>query len=325
MATKSKKIRLIFLLYWFLLAYIIAALVWWYIALSRQNNQMTLFKLQRIQTSDELYQQQYDRIMEDKKRKTAQYIGEGAIFFLIIGAGAYILYRAVNNQLKISQQQQNFMMAITHELKTPIAVTKLNLETLQKRKLDEPQQQRLFSNTLQEANRMNALCNNMLISSQIEAGGYRITKEEINLTTLVEESVLDFCNRFPNKKILFSPKAVVYVLGDTLLLQMAVNNLIDNAIKYAPKESPLYVNIETSKDWLTLEIIDEGNGIEDSDKKKVFEKFYRMGNDATRRAKGTGLGLYLVAKIIEAHQGKIFVRNNEPKGAIFVVQFKPFT
>jgi signal transduction histidine kinase len=322
MATKSKKIRLIFLFYWFLLAYIIAALVWWYIALTRQNNQMTDYKIHRLKTGDANYPQQWKKIQDEKKRKTAQYIGEGSIFFLLISAGAFFVYRAVNKQLMISQQQQNFMMAITHELKTPIAVTKLNLETLQKRKLDDQQQQRLLHNTIQEANRMNALCNNMLLSSQIDAGGYRISPEELNIGELLQETAADFIDRYPNKPIRTDIENAVYISGDKLLLQMAINNLVDNAIKYSPKESPVTITLTREKGLAVLSVKDEGLGIAEYEKKKVFEKYYRAGNDASRKAKGTGLGLYLVNKITEAHQGNIQLNDNLPKGSVFEIRLK---
>ncbi|MFX9696122.1 histidine kinase dimerization/phospho-acceptor domain-containing protein, partial [Acinetobacter baumannii] len=82
-------------------------------------------------------------------------VGEGVTFLALIIIGAVFVFRATRRQLKLSQQQQNFMMAVTHELKTPIAITQLNLETLQKRKLEEDKQQKLISNTLQEARRLN--------------------------------------------------------------------------------------------------------------------------------------------------------------------------
>ena len=88
------------------------------------------------------------------------------------------------------------MMAITHELKTPIAVAQLNLETLQKRKLAEDKQQKLISNTLQEANRLNTLCNNILFTSQLDAGGYTVSFQTVNLTDIVETSVDDCKSRF---------------------------------------------------------------------------------------------------------------------------------
>src|SRR5690606_10624220 len=100
-----------------------------------------------------------------------QYIGEGVIFFLLIAAAAMFIYRAVSRQFKQSREQQAFMMAITHELKTPVAVAQLNLETLQKHRLEPAQQLKLIGNTLQETSRLNALCNNLLLSSQMEAGG----------------------------------------------------------------------------------------------------------------------------------------------------------
>ncbi len=321
MPLKIKKTTSIFILYWFLLAYIMAALVWWYIALSRQNDQMISLKLSDLKKEDTAYQQKYDLVLQEKKRKTAQYIGEGSIFLLLISAGAIFVYRSVNRQLKISQQQQNFMIAITHELKTPIAITKLNLETLQKRKLDDTQQQRLLQNTLQEANRMNALCNNMLLSSQIEAGGYRMMEEEINMSSLVENCISDFKDRFPNRIIESTIREDAFIIADSLLIQMVVNNLLDNALKYSAKENKIEVKLLKDKS-IELRVIDEGQGIADWEKKLVFEKFYRLGNEATKRSKGTGLGLYLTKKIVAAHKGKIYIADNHPKGSIFILQLE---
>jgi K+-sensing histidine kinase KdpD len=305
-----------------MLLYIIAALVWWFIALNRQNEQMTAFKIQELNMNDPGYQAQYSKISEEKKRKTAQYAGEGSIFFLLIAAGAIFVFRAVNRELKISRQQQNFMMALTHELKTPIAVAKLNLETLQLRKLDETQQQRLLNNTLQETNRLNSLCNNMLLSSQIEAGGYRTANEEINISELLQNCISDFRIRFPQRVIQSEIEKELFIFGDTLLIQMAMNNLVDNAIKYSTKENQVMVNAFRKSSKIEIRVKDEGPGIKDEEKKKVFQKFYRLGNDATKHAKGTGLGLYLTRKIITTHGGKISVTDNAPKGCIFIIELK---
>ena len=322
MPGKTKKVQLIFIIYWILLAYIIAALVWWFIALSTQNNQMTLFKMDELKTDNPNYLKQSEKIQNEKKRKTAQYIGEGSIFLLLILAGAIFVFRAVRRQLKLSHEQQNFMIAITHELKTPIAVAKLNLETLQKRKLDETQQQRLIYNTLQETNRLNTLCNNMLLSSQIEAGGYRITSEEINWSELVEASVNDFIGRYPARNICQNIQPDIFIIGDHFLLEIAVNNLIENALKYSSKESLVDIKLSQAGQMAMLRVQDEGTGIANDEKKKVFEKFYRTGNEATKRAKGTGLGLYLTHKIIATHKGNIILTDNPGGGSIFTVELK---
>lgn len=317
---KIKKLRTIYILYWFLLTYIIAALIWWFIALSQQNKMMTDYKLSELNTAQPDYQKQLAKINDEKHRNTGQYIGEGVTFFLLIIVGAVFVFRAVRRQFRQSQQQQNFMMAITHELKTPIAITKLNLETLQKHKLAESQQQQLISNTLQEAGRMNTLCNNLLLASQIEAGDYKLTLEKIDIGELISESVNDFKMRFPKRIINWETLPNIYLSGDRLLLQMAVNNLIDNAIKYSGKEKKIEVQLKNENDEMKFLIKDEGKGIPDKEKDKIFTKFYRVGNLHTKEAKGTGLGLYLSKKIIEQHNGSIIVTDNQPQGSIFEIK-----
>ncbi|MBK7305778.1 MAG: two-component sensor histidine kinase [Chitinophagaceae bacterium] len=319
MPSKSKKLRYIFIIYWFLLAYILAALIWWFIALNRQNKLMTKYEMEQLQPGDKNYQAKFDEIKSLEKRKTAQYTGEGVTFFLLIMAGAVFVFRAVQRELKISREQQNFMIAITHELKTPISVAKLNLETMQKRKLDETQQQRLIQTTLEETNRLNALCNNMLLSSQIEAGGYRITDEETNFSELVGKCVQDFITRYPQQKIEVAIAPDIFINGDRMLLQMLANNLIDNAIKYGAKDLPVTVVLTEENEKIILQVKDRGKGIAAEEKEKIFNKFYRVGNSATKAAKGTGLGLYLTKKISKQHNANISVTDNNPSGAIFTV------
>ncbi len=321
MPFKTKRLRRIFIVYWFLLVYIIAALVWWFIALNTQNHQMALYKISEINKDDPHYMDILQTIKDAEKRKTFQYAGEGSIFFLLIIAGAIFIFRAVRRQFVSSLQQQNFMMAITHELKTPIAVTKLNLETLQKRKLEDAQQQKLIQNTIQEANRLNTLCNNMLLASQIEAGGSTMTKEEINFSELVEESVQDFKIRFPQRILHTNITDEIFIIGDRLLLQMAINNLIDNAIKYSTKEADVTIELFQRDKQVSLTIKDEGKGIDKQEHKKIFDKYYRVGNAATKGAKGTGLGLYLTKKIAEQHKANISMTDNQPTGCIFMINF----
>lgn len=279
---------------------------------------MTKYEMEQVHTTDKNYQVRFNEIKSLEKRKTAQYLGEGVTFFLLIIAGAIFVFRAVRRELRISREQQNFMMAITHELKTPISVAKLNLETMQKRKLDEPQQQRLIQTTLEETNRLNALCNNMLLSSQIEAGGYRITNEETNISELISNCVQDFIRRYPQQKIELIIFPDIFISGDRLLLQILANNLIDNAIKYGAKEM-VRVLLSEEGDKIIFTVKDEGKGIAIEERGKIFSKFYRMGNAATKGAKGTGLGLYLCKKIADQHNANISVTENAPSGAIFTV------
>jgi len=280
---------------------------------------MAQYETEQLQQTDSNYQAEFDKIRSLENRKAAQYLGEGITFFLLIIAGAVFVYRAVRRELKISEQQQHFMIAITHELKTPISVAKLNLETMQKHKLDEQQQQRLLQNTLEETNRLNALCNNMLLSSQIEAGGYRLTPEETNISELIGKCVQDFKTRYPQQKIESNIDDDIFIDGDRLLLQMLTNNLIDNAIKYSQKDLQVTVLLSEKNNQIILQVKDEGKGIAPEEREKIFTKFYRVGNAATKAAKGTGLGLYLSKKIASQHNANITVTDNNPSGAIFTV------
>ncbi len=318
----KSKLTLVTAVYWILLSYMVAALIWWFIALDKQNIMITNIRLNELKHDDPNYYREALNIENAAHRKTIQFISEGTTFLVLILVGAVFVFRATRRQIKLSQQQQNFMMAVTHELKTPIAVAQLNLETLQKRQLDDDKKQMLISNTLQEANRLNTLCNNILFAAQLDAGAYTTTKQEVNLSDLLEGCVDDFKKRFSSRIIQENITEGVYIIGESLLLQMLANNLIDNANKYAKKETAITVSLLQKDDQIEFSVADLGEGLAEDEKKKVFEKFYRVGEENTRKTKGTGLGLYLCKKIVEGHAGKIFVSNNQPQGSIFTVIFK---
>jgi signal transduction histidine kinase len=282
---------------------------------------MAEYRMETLRSDDPRYQSKLDEIRLDQHNKTARNIGEGSTFLLSILVGAMFVYREVRRQIKLQQQQQNLMMAVTHELKTPIAVTKLNLETLQKHRLDELRQQQLIRAALQETTRLDTLANNILIASQLEGGGYIQAKEELDLSLLVGQAVEDFKRRFPERKWEGSIDPGLNITGDRLLLQILVSNLTENAIKYTPREGGISITLAKDQSHIILAVKDEGQGIPDSEKKKVFEKFYRSSNEKTRSKQGTGLGLWLCRKIAHDHRASLKLIDNSPVGSIFTVAF----
>lgn len=319
----KRKLRWATIVYWVLLAYIIGALLWWLVLLEKQNKQITQLKKERFeQTTTIPIETSPTTIEEEHRRNTTKYIGEGVTFLALILVGAAFVYRAVRRQLKTQQQQQNFMMAVTHELKTPIAVTKLNLETLQKHQLDDTKRQKILQMTLEETNRLNALTNNILVSAQLENGRYTRTREELNFSDLVNSSVTDFSSRFSDRLWETDIEEELEISGDSLLLKILVNNLLENAVKYTPKNKPILCRLKLEGQRIILEVVDQGPGIPPEEKKRIFDKFYRIGNETTRTTKGTGLGLYLCKKIASDHNGDIYVTDNSPTGCIFAVSFK---
>lgn len=321
MNASRKGFILITAVYWFLLLYIIAALVWWFISLQQQNEMMYRFRFDALKKDDVAYLQKIENINELKARKDAQYIGEGSIFLLVILVGAVFVYRATRKQFRLSRQQQNFLMAVTHELKTPIAVTQLNLETLQKRRLDDLQQQKLIAQTLEETSRLNELSNNILVSSQLEAGAYQMTLQPVPLSELVRQCCDHFHQRFPKRNFMQTVQPGVVLQGDDILLRLLVNNLLENAVKYSPADKPIRVGLSALDKKIRLTVADEGPGVPPGERKRIFQRFYRVGSEITRRTKGTGLGLYLCSKIAEDHHARIEVGDHLPQGAIFAVVF----
>ena len=155
----------------------------------------------------------------------------------------------------------------------------------------------------------------------MEDGANSISREERSFTDLVNDCVNDVMVRYPQRSFKKEVGDNIYINGDLLMLQMAVNNLIDNAIKYSPKESFITVLLNQQDKHITLVVKDEGKGIDTAEKKKVFDKFYRIGNTATKGAKGTGLGLFLTKKIAVQHHAEIFVTDNKPTGSNFTIVF----
>lgn len=322
MKTTMKKsiidpLKLVNVIYWIFLTYMVAAFIWWYVSLEKQNDQITQIKLTQLQTSPGASQAQYQELLNYQDRKRKQFLGEGITFLFLFLLGAIYVYRSLLKQLRFSNQQQNFMMAVTHELKTPIAVTQLNIETILKRDLNQDQQKTLLNNSLKETQRLDTLCNNILLASQLDFTDYQQNKQDIDLSQLLNALVKSFEERFPTRKMIVQIQEGVTMFGEPLLMQMLVQNLMDNANKYAPIDTPITISLEANKHQMLLEVKDQGIGIPLSERERIFDKFYRVGNEFTRSAKGTGLGLYLCKKIAQFHQSQLIVSENQPQGTIF--------
>ena len=319
-----EKMRFFTSVHLLLLAYIIAAIVFWEMSLQKQSGRiyaqevMTLKARVDSTREPERYNLEMGELEHSLAIRTAQYTGEGATFLIVILIGAAVVYSSFHRRIMLSRQQNNFMLSVTHELKSPLAAMKLNLQTLEKHKLDETKRNQLIDRCIKESNRLNDLCNNMLFASQIEGRQYRPAVEAFNLSELVAASVSDYASRYSRT---FEQDIMpgCSIAGDRVMLQIAVSNLLENAVKYTPDDKPIKITLASSNSIATLTVEDQGNGIPDAEKKKIFSKFYRVGNEESRTAKGTGLGLYLTNKIVQQHKGGITIKDNKPSGSVFEI------
>lgn len=311
-------------IYILLLSYIVSALVFWGFSLHKQSVRIYQEELLTLNAqvdsvaNHELYEKRRHDMDDKLERRTKQYIGEGSTFLVVILFGAAIVYTSLRRNIRLSKQQNNFMLSVTHELKSPIAAMKLNLQTLEKYKLDEEKKNTLITRCITESDRLNDLCNNMLIASQMEGRQYKAVMEDLSLHQFLVNTINNYNVRYPSR-IQEGEIGECIVKADKLLLQMAINNLIENAIKYTPSDRPITISLSIKGKVASIRVADQGAGIPDKEKQKIFNKFYRIGNEETRKSKGTGLGLYLTSKIVRQHNGLITVKDNEPNGSVFEI------
>lgn len=255
-----------------------------------------------------------------ERNRNLMFIGEGVVFVALLFWGFITIFKGYREKDELNSMQSNFLMSVTHELKTPLASTKLMLQTMLRRKLEPQQTQKLVDNSLEEINRLDALIEKILLASRFENPHKHAQKRTINLSELCKDTVerLGQSSRLEGR-LHSSIEENVNILGDVALLVSVLTNLIENAGKYAPRDAQVRVILRQQYKTAVLQVIDEGPGISDPDKKNIFKKFYRIGSEETRTTKGTGLGLFIVKNIIEDMGGTIQVRDNQPKGAIFEI------
>ncbi|MFD1630062.1 sensor histidine kinase [Pseudopedobacter beijingensis] len=248
-------------------------------------------------------------------------VGEGVVFLSLMAFGAYTLHKAFNREKKMNDQKKNFLLSVTHELKSPLASIKLYLQTIIKRDLDVETQRNFIRKSLLDIERLDDMVENMLLASKIENNSYSFPKESFNFSDLVEKVVGRLQIHVCSKDALVTHiQPDIYVTGDKFSLGAVVTNLIENAVKYSSGCDPIHVSVEKIESGkVSFKVADLGMGIPDEEKPKVFNRFYRVGSEETRKTKGTGLGLFIVKQVLDYHQAQIKVKDNKPKGTIFEV------
>jgi K+-sensing histidine kinase KdpD len=267
-------------------------------------------------------QKQVDELHHKKQMKVMMVVGEGTVFLLLLLYGIYKVQQAHRKEFELNNQQKNFFLSITHELKTPIAATKLQLQTLQKHKLDESKQSELIANALKETERLNSLIDNVLLAATLESGEFVFRKQKENISEFLVNIIERYYkNHLDKNEIRLFAGKEIYMEVDTTAFPSIITNLVDNALKYSFEQKDIVVSLEQKNGKIILSVSDQGVGVSAAEAKKIFSRFYRAGNEETRSAKGTGLGLYITKYLVKCHDGEITVKPNQPRGSKFEVQF----
>jgi signal transduction histidine kinase len=315
----------------FVIAYLLLAFFWWSVHLWTQNDrlfeaeyrllEMRFSRDNRGLNETQMHQtREYQDIVKRRDKRRRMVIAEGLFFTACLSLGLYQVHRSANREVALTRQRRNFMLSITHELKSPIASLKLILETFSKRELTREQSQTLAGSGLRETGRLQSLVESLLLAARLE-DNWRPLIEPVSLQALADDILPALRVRFPDAVFRVDiPQGLQPVRADKTGLTSVLQNLLENAVKYAPQGSEIGFEARQQDGKFILKVSDTGKGIPESERQSVFEKFYRIGNEETRNSQGTGLGLYIVSQVVRAHGGHIRISDNVPQGTIFTIE-----
>lgn len=251
----------------------------------------------------------------------------GIIFFALIITGLILNTIFLVREIRRNEQQDTFLNAMTHELKTPIASIKLYLETLKTREVTEEKRKDFYDVMLADTNRLLTTVEQVLQASRTREKQRQLNIVEIKLNDFLAESVkiVQTRHNLDESAIKLSESTEnVIISGDKSELQTVFINLLDNAVKYSSNVPKISVRIKNTNDKkVQIFIKDNGIGLNSNELKRIFKRFYRVTNLSTQEKKGTGLGLFIVQSIIKKHGGKVSADSKgEGKGSTFIVQLQ---
>lgn len=306
-----------------LMGYTILQFFWWTYLIFELNAEIISLEKIIVQLSDSSHEAELilakgnlDSVFFKKKMMI---LGESGVFLIILLTGFYLIKRSHDKELDLARQEQNFMLAITHELNSPLAAIKLNIETLLKRQLPVDKVHLILRRMEQESERLNHMVNNILATSRMEKKGFELFPEQLELSQFVKGLVKKY-DPFVSQDVIIQCKQEIFLDIDPLGFELVFQNLIENASKYSESDSVITISLSQSSDFFCLKVKDQGIGISDNEKSKVLAKFYRVGEEGTRKSKGTGLGLFLVNNLVHEMNGKLSIHDNSPTGTIFSVE-----
>jgi two-component system, OmpR family, sensor histidine kinase SenX3 len=250
----------------------------------------------------------------------------GVIFFGLIIAGLVVYTVFLVHEIHKNEQQDSFLNAVTHELKTPIASIRLYLETLQTRQLTEAQHKDFYRIMLEDTDRLLGTVEQILKAGEARQASSKKNWEQVDFSGIVAETVelTRLRHHLPAEVLQFTGSAEekIYLRGNPQELRTAVFNLVENAVKYSSEKKEIEVDLLTpNMDTILLRVRDKGVGIPHPELKRIFKRFYRVASSATGRVKGTGLGLFIVRSIARRHGGDAFAESEGTgRGSTFTLR-----
>ena len=242
--------------------------------------------------------------------------------------GAVIVMTDVTPIRRLEKVRRDFVANVSHELRTPVSVIRLNAETLRDGALNDPVSgPRFVDALLRNAERLSDLVSDLLDISKIESGKVEVVSDEIDITVLCREVITSIAPLAKTKGTAMSvafPKQLM-AQGDPRALEQVLVNLLQNAVKYTPESGAVELHGKRNGDTIRLEVKDNGPGIAEKHRDRIFERFYRVDRGRSKHMGGTGLGLSIVKHLVANMNGTVGVLPNAPQGCIFWIELPATT
>ena len=248
----------------------------------------------------------------------------GLLLSVMVISGIVLNTFFLVREIRKNEQQDAFINAVTHELKTPVASIRLYLETLQTRAVDEEKRKDFYRIMLEDSNRLLETIEQVLRTGRIGHASRKPSLSRIELGELVQECVARARTLYnlSAESLKFEPSAPMVIQADLDEVRAAVSNLVDNAVKYSGTSVRVKVEIAPAGEkHVSVRVCDEGAGLPQTELKRIFKRFYRARGPAAPRVPGTGLGLYIVRSVAKRHGGRAWAESAGPgRGSTFVLQ-----
>lgn len=226
----------------------------------------------------------------------------------------------ITERKAIQQRKDDFLSIASHELKTPLTTIVGYMQMMNRLMPDNASEKfvSVVKKTEKHVERLNQLLGELLDVSRIQTGNIELHKEEFDFDRMVRETIEGIQTATPDRKIVINGSANTSFYGDESHLVQVITNLLSNAIKYSPRSSVVEVQVSLISDFIKLSVVDQGMGINSDELKKIFERFYRVG-EVQQHYPGMGIGLYICQQIISNHGGTIWVDSEKSKGSVFSI------
>jgi signal transduction histidine kinase len=263
------------------------------------------------------------RLAAERSRRQTFYLSLLGLVALVMASGAYLTVRAVRHELAVAQLKADFVAAVSHEFRSPLTgIRQLGELLMRGRVRSDERRHEYYARITQESDRLSRLVEHLLDFARMESGRREYRRAPVDPGPWLRDLAAAFRAQHPDSALDLRVAVagdLPVINADSEALACAVQNLLDNAVKYSPGRAVVHVSADRDADGLIIRVCDEGEGISDEDRVRVFDTFYRGSNTRDRRVAGAGVGLGLVRHIVSAHGGRVTCESRLGHGATFSI------